>query len=126
MVPFGPLSPKVMGRIVSKFAAELAAGLAERKVELLLTEAAQKRLAEAGYDPVFGARPLARVMREQVEDVLAGELLFGKLKNGGKVTIDAASGEKRDGAASEGTSGQLVFHYEIPEAKAPRKRKKDA
>lgn len=90
MVSFAPLSQQVMGRIVDKFMVELESSLAERKVAISLTDAARRYLAGAGYDPVFGARPLARVMREQVEDTLAAELLFGKLKQGGKVAVDAA------------------------------------
>ncbi len=89
MIPFAPLSPVVMGRIVDKFAAALSASLVEKNVEISLTPAARAHLAKAGYDPVFGARPLARVMREEVEDVLASEILFGKLQRGGRVTVDA-------------------------------------
>ena len=125
MVSFSPLSPKVMDRIVEKFSTELAAGLAERNVELTLTNAAQQYLAEAGYDLVFGARPLARVMREQVEDVLAGELLFGKLKSGGKVRIDAAPGGDSGKNGDEKTPSQLTFEYESVTPKTPRKRGKE-
>jgi ATP-dependent Clp protease ATP-binding subunit ClpA len=91
MVPFNSLSPQIMGRIVEKFRKGLAGDLAERKIPLRMTRAAEKHLAAAGYDPVFGARPLAGVMREQIEDVLAAEILFGKLKIGGSVLIDAAA-----------------------------------
>ena len=89
MVPFASLSQEVMGGIVDKFMAELTASLKEKKVELHLSPAARSWLAQAGYDPVFGARPLARVIREKVEDPLAGEILFGKLVKGGIVTVDA-------------------------------------
>ncbi len=89
MVPFKALSPGVMTRIVDKFAAELSDSLVERDVRLVLTDAAREHLAKAGYDSVFGARPLARIMREQIEDRLAGELLFGKLAKGGSVLVDA-------------------------------------
>ena len=102
MIPFAPLSQKIMGRIVDKFMAELEQNLAERNVAVSLTDAARRHLAGAGYDPVFGARPLARVMREQVEDVLAAELLFGKLRQGGTVAVDAAP-------APEKAETQLVF-----------------
>jgi ATP-dependent Clp protease ATP-binding subunit ClpA len=91
MVPFNSLSLKTMERIVEKFRKGLAQDLAERKITLRMTRAAEKHLAEAGFDPVFGARPLAGVMREQIEDVLAAEILFGKLKKGGGVLIDAAA-----------------------------------
>ncbi|MDR0827423.1 MAG: ATP-dependent Clp protease ATP-binding subunit ClpA [Desulfovibrio sp.] len=94
MIPFHALSDPVMLKIVEKFRMELEAGLAERKVSLSMSKAAEKHLAQAGYDPVFGARPLARVMREEVEDTLAGEILFGRLKKGGTVRIDATDGEK--------------------------------
>jgi ATP-dependent Clp protease ATP-binding subunit ClpA len=107
MIPFAPLSPEIMFRIVDKFTADLAAGLAERKVRVTLTREAEKHLALAGYDPVYGARPLARVMREQVEDVLAAELLFGRLKSGGTVSIDAVPGEGPGG--KQGTV--LDFRY---------------
>lgn len=112
MISFRSLSPKVMGRIVDKFARELSDSLAERKVVLQLTDAAKKHLAEAGYDSVFGARPLARVMREQVEDVLAVELLFGKLKNGGTVTISAGPPSEAKTPASGGKQpAALTFRY---------------
>jgi ATP-dependent Clp protease ATP-binding subunit ClpA len=88
IVTFQGLTPEVMGRVVDKFVAELRAKLRERKVELELTPAARDFLAERGYDPDFGARPLARVLQTELEDKLASELLFGKLAKGGKVTAD--------------------------------------
>lgn len=91
MVPFASLSKDVMGRIVDKFAGQLASALKEKRVELRLTDSGRAWLAEKGYDPFFGARPLARVMREFVEDELASAVLFGKLAGGGKVVVDAAS-----------------------------------
>lgn len=126
MVSFKPLSPKVMTRIVDKFNAELAASLAERKVHLTLTDAARAHLAAAGYDPVFGARPLARVMREQVEDVLATELLFGRLKNGGAVTVDAgpATASPTDTGTAEGPVTELRFDYAPSQAGTRKKREK--
>lgn len=93
MIPFSSLSPTVMSRIVEKFAGELAASLAERHISIGFTEKAKQFLVEAGYDPVFGARPLARVMREKVEDELAAEMLFGKLIKGGRVFVDAVAAE---------------------------------
>jgi ATP-dependent Clp protease ATP-binding subunit ClpA len=92
-VDFRPLDPRVMGQIVDKFVAELAAQLGERKVQIALTEAARAYLAEKGYDPMNGARPLARVIQDEVKRPLTDELLFGKLANGGKVTVDAADGK---------------------------------
>ncbi len=90
MVPFASLSPGVMGRIVDKFMDQLTLSLREKRVDVFLTESGRDWLAEKGYDKAFGARPLARVMRESVEDELASEVLFGKLSGGGRVIIDAA------------------------------------
>jgi len=87
-VDFQPLDPRVMGQIVDKFLKELAAQLAERKVTIDLTPAARGYLAERGYDPMNGARPLARVIQDEVKRPLTDELLFGKLASGGKVTVD--------------------------------------
>lgn len=108
MIAFNALSPKVMGRIVDKFIQELSATLAERKISLTLTETAREHLAKAGYDPIFGARPLSRIMREQVEDVLATELLFGALRKGGSVSI-AACGDS--GAQAKEKGKGLIFRY---------------
>ena len=88
IVVFSPLTPEVMGRVVDKFVAQVQAKLKERKVELELTPAARGYLAEKGYDPDFGARPMARTVQTELEDRLSDELLFGKLARGGKVTAD--------------------------------------
>jgi ATP-dependent Clp protease ATP-binding subunit ClpA len=88
-IDFRPLDPAVMGQIVDKFVTELAAQLAERKVTIELSPGARAYLAEKGYDPMNGARPLARVIQDEVKRPLTDELLFGKLVNGGKVRVDA-------------------------------------
>jgi ATP-dependent Clp protease ATP-binding subunit ClpA len=90
---FNALSPAVMEKIVDKFVRELSLQLAEKKVTVELTEAARKLLAEKGFDPTFGARPLARVIEETVKRPLTDELLFGVLENGGTATVDAEGGE---------------------------------
>ena len=90
---FAALSPEVMARIVDKFLRELSAQLLEKKVLLEATEPARAVLAERGHDPVFGARPLARVIEETIKRPLTDELLFGTLAAGGKVTVDAKDGE---------------------------------
>jgi ATP-dependent Clp protease ATP-binding subunit ClpA len=87
-VDFAPLDPRVMGQIVEKFTKELASQLAERHVTITLTEAARKYLAEKGYDPHNGARPLGRVIQDEVKRPLTDELLFGHLTKGGSVTVD--------------------------------------
>lgn len=87
-VPFNSLGKDVMLGIVDKFIAELGDSLAKRKVQLTLSDRAREYLAEKGFDPAFGARPLHRYIRSNIEDALAAELLFGKLKQGGKVLVD--------------------------------------
>jgi ATP-dependent Clp protease ATP-binding subunit ClpA len=95
-VDFAPLDPAVMGRIVDKFVAELATQLADRKVKIELSDAARAYLAKKGYDPLNGARPLSRVIADEVKRPLTDELLFGKLSaGGGTVKVGAgADGEK--------------------------------
>jgi ATP-dependent Clp protease ATP-binding subunit ClpA len=90
---FNPLSPQVMEQIVDKFVRELSKQLGEKNVKIELTEAARKLLAEKGFDPTFGARPLGRVLEETVKRPLTDELLFGALENGGTATVDAEGGE---------------------------------
>ncbi|WP_022800027.1 AAA family ATPase [Deinococcus ficus] len=92
VIHFRPLSREVMGSVVDKFLRELEGQLAERKVKLNVTPAARARLAELGYDPVMGARPLSRVIEAQVKRPLADQLLFGRLKEGGRVTVGLKDG----------------------------------
>jgi ATP-dependent Clp protease ATP-binding subunit ClpA len=87
IVPFGPLTPAVMETIVEKFILQLEAQLAERRVAITLEPEARLWLAEKGFDPVYGARPLARVIQTDVRDPLTDEILFGRLESGGTVTI---------------------------------------
>ncbi|MEM6455382.1 MAG: AAA family ATPase, partial [Acidobacteriota bacterium] len=90
---FNPLTPVVMGRIVDKFIDELRRQLTSKKISVLLTDAARDHLAEAGFDPDYGARPLGRVIDQSIKRPLTDVLLFGDLAQGGTVTIDAAEGE---------------------------------
>ncbi len=92
IVTFGPLTPAVMETIVEKFVLQLEAQLAERRVAITLEPEARAWLAEKGYDPVYGARPLARVIQTEVRDPLTDEILFGRLENGGTVTIGLEDG----------------------------------
>jgi ATP-dependent Clp protease ATP-binding subunit ClpA len=94
-IGFGTLSPLVMEQIVDKFIGQLEGQLQERKVQIKLTAAARTLLAEEGFDPQFGARPLARVIQDKVKRPMTEELLFGELEHGGEVTIDALDGALR-------------------------------
>ncbi len=87
IVTFGTLKPSVMEQIVEKFVLQLEQQLAERHVAITLTDAARAWIAAKGYDPVFGARPLARVVQKEVRDPLTDQILFGALEHGGTVTI---------------------------------------
>jgi ATP-dependent Clp protease ATP-binding subunit ClpA len=89
VVSFQALTPEVMGRVVAKFVREVEGQLREKKVSIQLSDAARAWLAERGYDPLFGARPLARVIQTELKDRIADELLFGKLMKGGSVCVEA-------------------------------------
>jgi ATP-dependent Clp protease ATP-binding subunit ClpA len=90
IVSFNALNFEVMETIVEKFILQLEAQLAERRVAFVLEPAARAWLATKGYDPVFGARPLARVIQTEVRDPLTDEILFGRLEGGGTVRIGLA------------------------------------
>ena len=90
IVTFRPLSAAVMEEIVDKFMLQVEQQLRERHVAITLTPEARTWLAVKGYDPVFGARPLARVVQKEVRDPLTDEILFGALEHGGTVTIGLA------------------------------------
>jgi ATP-dependent Clp protease ATP-binding subunit ClpA len=93
IIQFAPLDFEHILRVVDKFIIELEAQLTERHVVLTVTPEARRWLAEHGFDPQMGARPMARVIQEHVKRALADELLFGKLVNGGKVTVDMVDGK---------------------------------
>ena len=92
-IVFNGLDKQIMEQIVDKFMAEFAIQLAARKVELTYTDAVRSWMAKRGYDPQFGARPLARVLQTHLKDVLADQILFGKLEKGGKVKVDVEQEE---------------------------------
>jgi ATP-dependent Clp protease ATP-binding subunit ClpA len=89
VVQFKPLEPPVIARVVDKFLVELEAQLESKGVELEVDDAARAWLGVHGYDPKMGARPMARVIQEQIKRPLAEELLFGKLSGGGTVRVGA-------------------------------------
>jgi ATP-dependent Clp protease ATP-binding subunit ClpA len=89
IVTFKTLAPEAMEMIVEKFILQLEAQLAERRVAITLEPSAREWLARKGYDPLYGARPLARVVQREVRDRLTDEILFGALENGGTVEIGA-------------------------------------
>ncbi len=108
-IAFAHLTPEIMMQIVDKFLLQLEAQLQDRNVEIDATDAARRWLGEKGYDRAFGARPLGRVIQEHVKRQMSEEVLFGKLENGGRVTVDVKDDE-------------VVFEYEEPAR--PQKPKK--
>ena len=78
---------KTMHKVVDKFIDELAIRLGEKNIVLKLNQGARRNLAQRGYDPLNGARPLTRIIETDISDVIAREILFGNLKKGGIVTI---------------------------------------
>lgn len=92
-IHFAPLDEKVMLQVVDKFIAELATQLADRDVRIKVTPAARRDLARRGYDPLFGARPLGRLIQGELNDPLAENILFGELRNGGDVRVGCKSGK---------------------------------
>ncbi len=117
IIPFAHLSPEIVRQVVQKFVLQLEAQLAERQVNIELSDAAADWLVEKGYDQQMGARPLSRVIQEHIKKPLAEEVLFGKLKNGGTVRIDL---KRRKGAEPK-----LVFEYlSREEEKVPPRQRK--
>nr|MBP6727880.1 AAA family ATPase [Thauera sp.] len=88
VISFRPLDRDVIMRVVEKFLMQLEGQLQEKKVEAVFTEALKAWLAERGFDPLMGARPMARLIQDTIRAGLADELLFGRLAQGGKVVID--------------------------------------
>jgi ATP-dependent Clp protease ATP-binding subunit ClpA len=87
IVPFGYLPPAVVGRVVEKFILELEMQLAEQHVHISLDSDARDWLTARGYDKLYGARPMGRLIQEKIKQPLAEELLFGKLVHGGEVKV---------------------------------------
>jgi ATP-dependent Clp protease ATP-binding subunit ClpA len=113
IIPFNPLSPETIERVVEKFVLQLEGQLAERGVTIELKPEARTWLGKKGYDPLYGARPLGRVIQEQIKKPLAEELLFGALAKGGAVTV----GLDKDG-------DKLTFDYHAATPSKPAGEKK--
>jgi ATP-dependent Clp protease ATP-binding subunit ClpA len=89
IIPFAALSPEIVMRVVDKFLMQLEDQLHEKKVEINFTERLKSYLGKKGFDPIMGARPMARLIQDTIRSALADELLFGRLSHGGQVTVDA-------------------------------------
>jgi ATP-dependent Clp protease ATP-binding subunit ClpA len=93
IVQFMPLDKRTIANVVDKFIIQLEAQLEEKKVNLRVDEPARAWLAERGYDPKMGARPMARIIQEHIKKPLAEDVLFGRLSNGGEVRVTVRAGE---------------------------------
>ncbi|WP_420226133.1 ATP-dependent Clp protease ATP-binding subunit ClpA [Pigmentiphaga litoralis] len=106
-ISFTALNQDIILRVVDKFLMELEEQLHEKRVEVVFTDALRAHLGKKGFDPLMGARPMQRLIQDAIRRALADELLFGRLVNGGKVTVDVDDKE----------TVQLTFGEESPKAK---------
>ena len=120
IVPFAYLPPAVVARVVDKFILQLELQLADRNVHIDLDDDARKWIVERGYDKLYGARPMARLVQEKIKQPLAEELLFGKLVNGGEVKVRI----KDNAPAFEITPAAPKAGRAKPKAKPARAKKK--
>ncbi|RZJ58972.1 MAG: AAA family ATPase, partial [Acidovorax sp.] len=88
IVNFKALDEQIILRVVDKFLLQLETQLAEKKVEVTFTDTLRKHLAKKGFDPLMGARPMQRLIQDTIRRALADELLFGRLTDGGRLTVD--------------------------------------
>ena len=111
IVPFQNLTQKTVEKVVEKFVAQLEGQLADKNVQIDLSNKARKFLAKEGYDPAMGARPLGRVIQEKLKRPLAEEILFGELEGGGMVVVDIDK------------DNNLIFKYDdLPKSKDGKKK----
>ena len=94
IISFAALDRNIILRVVDKFLMQLEEQLHEKKVEVTFAPALKEHLAKKGFDPLMGARPMARLIQDTIRTALADELLFGRLANGGKVTVDLDADDK--------------------------------
>ena len=110
VISFSRLSREMIGKVVEKFIFQLEAQLADRNVMIELSPEAMEWIADHGYDELYGARPLARVIQEHIKKPLAEELLFGKLEGGGTVRVVVTESD-----------GKKSLSFEVIESKPPVK-----
>ncbi|MFN4045478.1 ATP-dependent Clp protease ATP-binding subunit ClpA [Limnobacter sp.] len=107
VISFRALDEEIILRVVDKFLMELEEQLHQKKVDAVFTDELRKHLAKKGFDPLMGARPMQRLIQDTIRKALADELLFGKLLNGGKVTVDHdLENDQVSLTFDEGSSGQ--------------------
>lgn len=107
IIPFSALSREIILRVVDKFLMQLEDQLHERRVAAVFTEKLRDHLAKEGFDPLMGARPMQRLIQDTIRRALADELLFGKLVDGGNVTVDLDD------------AGKVVLGFRLPASRRP-------
>ncbi|WP_297914959.1 ATP-dependent Clp protease ATP-binding subunit ClpA [Thiomonas sp.] len=110
IINFRSLDETIILRVVDKFLLQLESQLAEKRVEATFTDALRKFLASRGFDPLMGARPMQRLIQDTIRRALADELLFGRLVDGGRVTVDVDE------------AGEIHLDISEPESKPPRRK----
>ncbi|RZL01772.1 MAG: ATP-dependent Clp protease ATP-binding subunit ClpA [Rubrivivax sp.] len=116
IVGFKALDEEIILRVVDKFLLQLESQLAEKKVEVTFTDALRAHLGKKGFDPLMGARPMQRLIQDTIRRALADELLFGRLVDGGRLTVDVV----------EGAEGEMEVKLDIVPAKKSDKPKAEA
>jgi ATP-dependent Clp protease ATP-binding subunit ClpA len=101
IVGFKSLDENIIMRVVDKFLLQLEGQLAEKKVEVTFTDDLRKHLAKKGFDPLMGARPMQRLIQDTIRRALADELLFGRLTEGGRLTVDLETRTGEDGKETQ-------------------------
>ncbi len=114
IISFRSLDETIILRVVDKFLMELEEQLHQKKVEVVFTEKLRQFLAKKGFDPLMGARPMQRLIQDTIRKALADELLFGKLVQGGKVTVDLIQSKDKDNHDKE----EVVLEFpDVPDLK---------
>ena len=116
IVGFKPLDEEIILRVVDKFLLQLESQLAEKKVDVTFTDALRAHLGKKGFDPLMGARPMQRLIQDTIRRALADELLFGRLVDGGRLTVDVV----------EGVDGEMEVKLDIQPTKKSDKPKAEA
>ncbi|CAH0355608.1 ATP-dependent Clp protease ATP-binding subunit ClpA [Aquabacterium sp. CECT 9606] len=116
IVGFKALDEEIILRVVDKFLLQLESQLAEKKVEVTFTDALRAHLGKKGFDPLMGARPMQRLIQDTIRRALADELLFGRLVDGGRLTVDVV----------EGADGEMEVKLDIQPNKKSDKPKAEA
>jgi ATP-dependent Clp protease ATP-binding subunit ClpA len=125
IITFAHLTPEIIAKVVEKFVMQLEAQLGDRDVTIELSEGATKWLIEHGYDEHMGARPMARLIQENIKKALADEVLFGKLKSGGHVRVITTIEDGTEKLAFEYLDGPVTPKPDkIPEPGAAKPKRR--